>query len=186
MRTTTIRRWLAVLVTVAGLASGTARADGIDATVAVINPLANPITYTFTFTTPTSLSGMVSFAATLGVVLAGTSSTSASLSPVGGFLLEGVINGVPVGSDTLGTVTSSFLPTGVFSGTYNCGGACNTLSLILNFTLSPFSTTNLAATFTVNESQQQVPEAATWQLLALAVALGAFAWRPRAGSTLPR
>lgn len=177
MRTTTIRRWLAILVTAMGLASGAARADGINAVVAVINPLASPITYAFTFSTPTSLSGLVSFSGTLGALLIGDPRTGPSLAPVGGFFMEGLINGVPVGADSIGTVTTSFLPTGVFAGTYDCGGACNSLSLILNFTLSPFSVATLAASFVVNEARQQVPEPTPWQLLALTLALLAIAWR---------
>ncbi len=174
MRKATLRRWLALVVAAAGMTCSAARADSTNVVVAVTNPLPNPVTVSVTIVQPTALSGLVSFSATLGALLVDTDGNGVSLAPIGGFILEGLIDGVPVGADSLGTVTASFLPTGVFAGTFNCGGACNTFGLIFNFVLSPLDAATLTATFTVN-AFQQVAEPASWQLLALALALCAFA-----------
>ncbi|MFO1399357.1 MAG: hypothetical protein U1F48_20085 [Burkholderiales bacterium] len=184
MRTRTMRQWLAVTLVAAGMASGAARADSVNLALAVINPLRAPLTVSVPITQPTGLSGLVSFTGMLGVLLLDTTANGASLAPVGGFIMEGLINGVPVGTDSLGTLTASLLPTGVFSGTFNCGGACNSLTLLINFVLSPFDVTTVLANFTVNEVQFVVPEPAPWQLLLLLLALGALmARRPRGPST---
>lgn len=181
MRTRTMRQWLAVALVAAGMASGAARADSINIALAQINPLRTPLPVSVTITQPTALSGLVSFTGTLGVLLLDTNNNGASLAPIGGFIMEGLINGVAVGTDALGTVTASLLPTGVFSGIYNCGGACNSLSLIINFLLSPFDVTTVVANFTVNEMQFVVPEPAPWQLLLLLLALCALAARRTRG-----
>ncbi len=176
MRKATLRRWLALLVAAAGMAWGAARADNVNVMVGVTNPFPNPFTVSITIGTPTALSGLVSFSATLSALLVDNNDNGVSLAPIGGFILEGLINGVPVGADSLGTVTASFLPTGVFSGTFNCGGACNTFGLLFNFLLSPLDAATLTASFTVN-AFQQVAEPAPWLLLVQALALCALARR---------
>ena len=91
-----------------------------------------------------------------------------SVSPVGGFILGGFINGIAVGNDALGTLTTNLASQTVFSGTFNCGAACNTIALLLHFTLSPDDSVFFVGNFTVVPAS--VPEPGTLFLLGIGFA----------------
>ena len=172
-----IRGWGArMLAAFAAAFSLAAHGEALNYGLVVGNPLAMPIPVAFTLSYTSQLSGVVSFSNTLGVLLMDTRGNGASLTPVGGFIVEALIGNTPVGHDTLGTVTSSFLPMQLFSGTYDCGAACGTVSLVFNFLLSPFDAAVLLGSFTLVPAAFDVPEPAPWMLLLVLACLWLALW----------
>ena len=166
-----IRRFLAAMAAAGSLAfAAPAHSDFINVGINTFNTTSNPATFSFLFTAPTTLSGLVSFTGTLFVNLSDVNGGGVSVLPVGGFLMQGLLDAAPVGNDTLGALTADFAPAMVFSGYFDCGAGCSTLSLLINFTLSPGDIAAFAGDFTVVRAT--VPEPGT--LLLLAIGLGGF------------
>jgi hypothetical protein len=120
------------------------------------------------FSTPTTLTGLVSYSGTLGAALTDNTPAGMFVSPIGGFIMQGRLNGIPVGNDALGTLTASLAPQTVFSGTFDCGAGCNTLSVLMNFILSGQDSVQFAGNFTVVSAS--VPEPGTLLLFGMGLA----------------
>jgi hypothetical protein len=162
------KRYLASMAVACSLAfAPQAKADFINF-AAGVTTFASPLTIAFLFSTPTALTGLVSYSGTLAGTLTDSRADGITLSPVGGFIMQGLINGTGVDNDALGTLTATFASQTVFSGTFDCGAGCNTLSLLLNFTLSSFDSVLLSGSF--NVVPISVPEPGTLVLLGIGFA----------------
>jgi PEP-CTERM motif-containing protein len=163
-----LKRYLASMAVACGLAfAPQAEADFINFGIGVATG-SNPVGFSFLFSTPTTLTGLVSYSGTLGVTLTDIIQDGISVSPVGGFILQGLINGTGVGNDTLGTLTANLASQTVFSGMFDCGAGCNTLSVLVNFTLSAHDSAAFSGGFTVVPAS--VPEPGTLLLLGIGLA----------------
>jgi hypothetical protein len=140
-------------------------ADIINFNFGANNGSANPVNFGFTFTIPTGLSGLVSYSGTLGATLSDPTGGPVSVSPIGGFFMQGLIHGVGVDNDSVGPITSGFGPLTVFSGTFDCGAGCVSLSALVNFTLSAGDFAGFAGAFEVVPAT--VPEPGTLILLVI-------------------
>ena len=165
------KRYLASMAVACSLAFGPqAQADFINFGIGATNGTPDPQQFSFLFSLPTTLSGLVSYSGTLAGTLTDNSvpSDGVSVSPVGGFLMQGLLNGIPVDNDALGTLTASFASQTVFSGTFDCGAACTTLSVLVNFTLTGHDSVAFSGSFTVVPAL--VPEPDTLLLLGMGLA----------------
>ena len=161
-----LKRCLASLAVACGFAfAQQAQADFINFGLTVNNLSASPIAVSYLLTAPTTLTGLVSYSGTLGATLMDNARDGVSVSPMGGFIMQGLLNGIPVGQDALGTLTASLASQIVFSGTFDCGAGCNTMSVLMNFVLSSHDNVQFSGNFTVVSAS--VPEPGTLLLLGI-------------------
>jgi len=119
----------------------------------------SPSSFAFNFTTPVlPVTGLVSWTADVSGELIDGTTDGISMSPLSGSIFEFLIDGISVGSDTLGTLTSDF--TGSYSGFYDCGAGCSSLGINIHFTGSGGGDTysNVSTSFVVLEHSVTVPE----------------------------
>jgi hypothetical protein len=96
--------------------------------------------------------------------------------------VEGLLNGVSLGTDSLGPLTADLALTSILSGTYDCGLGCNVMSLSVHFTLPNEEAATFRALF-VAEEVRTVAEPRSIALLLLGLMLLAAAPRRRATRT---
>jgi hypothetical protein len=131
-----------------------------------------PSSFSFFFLTPIApLTGLVSWSADVTGTLTDFTGDGVSAAPLGASLFEFLIGGTVVGIDDLGTVTSSFADT--YSGIFDCGIGCSSLSLAIHFTGSG-NGDSYAISTTLNAVAATVPEPGILALLAIGLAGLAF------------
>jgi len=127
------------LVAACSFAAAPARATYIDFVATATTLTTAPITFSFLYTTPTALTGLVSFTGTLGVDLRDIIDPVGDLSiaSVGGTFFEGHADSVLMGADAIGGPITSDLPSAiVFSGVYDCGAGCTSIEALLHFVMT--------------------------------------------------
>ena len=158
--------WLAIAFGVAFAAP--VQSNTLTFVLSATNSGASAGTFTQTATTSLPFSGLVSYFGTLSATFTDGGTVGVSLAPVGGFIMEGLINGTAVGHDSLGTLTANLASQTVFSGTFNCGATCNNFGILFNGTLSGNDAVTLTGVLDV--VQATIPEPATLALLGLGLA----------------
>jgi hypothetical protein len=126
------------LVAACSFAAAPARATFIDFAANVTVLTTAPTTFSFLFSTPTALSGLVSFTGTLGVDLTDTGDVGdLSIASVGGTFFEGHADSVLLGADAIGgPITTDLASAIVFSGVYDCGAGCTSIDALLHFVMT--------------------------------------------------
>jgi hypothetical protein len=96
-----------------------------------ISDFDTPSPFSFSFTFPTTLTGLVSWSANVSGTLTDFTADGISAAPLGGSIFGFLIGGTVVGTDDLGTVSSSFADN--YSGIFDCVSGCLTLGLDIHF-----------------------------------------------------
>jgi len=126
------------VVAACSFAAAPARATFIDFAATVTTLTTAPTTFSFMFTNPTALTGVVSFTGTLGIDLTDNGRVGdLSVAPVGGTFFEGHADSVLLGEDAIGGPITSDVPSAiVFSGVYDCGAGCSSIDALLHFLMT--------------------------------------------------
>jgi hypothetical protein len=170
---------LGLLLSTLGFA-GSAQSALINAIVSVTDFDA-PTNFSFTFAVPVSLTGPVSWTADVSGLLTDGGSDGISMAPFGSSIYEFLIDGVLLGTDSLGTLTSDYAAN--YNGFYNCGLGCLFLELRIHFAASGGDDfySNISGRLEVIESDASVPEPGVAALFCLGLAGIGFMRRFRAG-----